>query len=133
LNRYQWDINRIWFSIKVLNKYQNKSKTKNTQTNKEKTKQNVNNKNKAKIIIHTDFQGYSKCRKNILWLFFVWLFFYRRNTYLRYYIEHRHYFNINSIQSMISVKFSKKKRKQFGKLFSWTDFAIQLRCCWTQA
>ena len=31
-------------------------------------------------------------------------FFYRRNTYLRYYIEHRHYININSIQSMISKK-----------------------------
>jgi hypothetical protein len=46
----------MWFSIKVLNKYQNKKKTKNTQTNKEKTKQNV--KNKAKIIIHTlTFRG----------------------------------------------------------------------------
>ena len=53
------DINRIWFSIKVLNKYQNKNKTKkNTQTNKEKTKQNVKNKNKAKISIHTlTFRG----------------------------------------------------------------------------
>jgi hypothetical protein len=39
-----------------------------------------------------------------LWLFFMRLFFYRRNTYLRYYIEHRHYIIINSIQSMISNK-----------------------------
>ena len=30
--------------------------------------------------------------------------FYRRNTYLRYYIEHVHYINIISIQSMISKK-----------------------------
>jgi hypothetical protein len=53
LNTYQWEINRIWFSIKVLNKYQNKSKT-----NKEKTKQNVKNKNKTKIIIHSvTFRG----------------------------------------------------------------------------
>jgi hypothetical protein len=29
---------------------------------------------------------------------------YRRNTYLRYYIEHRHYININSIQSMMNKK-----------------------------
>ena len=46
--------------MKVLNKYQNKNKTKKktTQTNKEKTKQNVKNKNKAKIIIHTlTFRG----------------------------------------------------------------------------
>jgi hypothetical protein len=39
-----------------------------------------------------------------LWLFFLWLFFYRRNTYLRYYIEDRHFININSMQSMISNK-----------------------------
>jgi hypothetical protein len=25
-----------------------------------------------------------------------------------------------------------KKGKQFGLLFSWTDFAMQLRYCWTQ-
>ena len=55
MGEYQWV--KFWFSIKVLNKYQNKNKTKNTQTNKEKTKQNVKNKNKAKIIIHTDFSG----------------------------------------------------------------------------
>jgi hypothetical protein len=58
---------------------------------------------------HWDFPGYSKCGNNILWLFF-----YRRNTYLRYYIEHKHYIIINSIQSMISKKswtyhFPKKK------------------------
>jgi hypothetical protein len=51
--------------------------------------------------------------------FFPVSLFYRRNTYLRYYIEHRHFININSIQ--------------FGLLFSWTDIVIQLRCCWTQA
>jgi uncharacterized protein YxeA len=89
---------RSWINIKT------KTRQKNTQTNKEKTKQNVKNKNKTKIIIHTDFPGYSKCGKNLLWLFFLWLFFYRRNTYLRYYIEHRHFININSIQSMISNK-----------------------------
>jgi hypothetical protein len=40
---------------------------------------------------------------------------YRRNTYLRYYIGHRHCLNINSIQSIISkivnVKFSQKKKE----------------------
>ena len=89
---------RSWINIKT------KTKQKNIQTNKEKTKQNVKNKNKAKIILHTDFSGYSKCGKKLLWLFFLWLFFYRRNIYLRYYIEHRHFININSIQSMISNK-----------------------------
>ena len=46
----------MWFSIKVLNKYQNKNKTKNTQTNKEKTKQNVKNKSKNNYT-HSDFSG----------------------------------------------------------------------------
>ena len=53
---------RPWINIKAKTKQK-------TQTNKEKTKQNVKNKNKAKIIIHTDFPGYSKCGKNILLLF----------------------------------------------------------------
>ena len=127
---------RSWINIKT------KTKQKNTQTNKEKTKpkrqkpkQNKNN------YAHCDFPGYTKCGKNILWLFSLWFFFYRRNTYLRYYIEHRHYININSIhavndkQKIVNVKFPpppKKKGKQFGLLFSWTDFAMQLQYCWTQ-
>ena len=117
---------RSWINIKA------KTKEKNTQTNKEKTKQNVKNKNKTKIIIHTvTFWGIVNVEKNILWLFFLWFFFCRRSTYLRYYIEHRLYININSIQSM-NVKFSQEKGKQFVLLFSWTDFAIQLQYCWTQ-
>ena len=32
----------------------------------------------------------------------------------------------------MNVKFYPKKGKQFGLLFSWTDFAMQLRYCWTQ-
>ena len=40
-------------------------------------------------------------KKYIVTFFPVTFFFYRRNTY---YIEHRHYININSIQSMISKK-----------------------------
>ena len=51
---------RSWINIKT------KTKQKNTQTNKEKTKQNVNKKNDY---AHYDFPGYSKCGKNILWLF----------------------------------------------------------------
>ena len=69
------------------------------------------------------------------WLILTAKNLYRRNTYIRYYIEHRHYININSIvndkQKIVNVKFSKKKGKQFGLLFSWTDFAIQLWYCWT--
>ena len=91
---------RSWINIKT------KTKQKNTQTNKEKTKpkrqkpkQNKNN------YAHCDFPGYSKCGKNIYCDFFSGdFFFYRRNTYLRYYIEHRHYIYINSIQSMMSNK-----------------------------
>jgi uncharacterized protein YxeA len=71
-----------------------------------KKKQNKTSKTKTKQNNYTncDFPGYSKCGKNILWLFSCDFFFYRRNTYLIYYIEHRHYININSIQSMISKK-----------------------------
>ena len=122
---------RSWINIKT------NTKQKNTQTNKEKTNQNVKNKYKTKIIIHTvTFRGILNVEKNILWLFFLWFFSYRRNTYLRYYIEHRHYININSIQSMISKNRDRKilpnKGEQFGLLFSWMDFALQLRYCWTQ-
>ena len=35
-------------------------------------------------------------------------------------------------EKIVTLKFSKKKEKQFGVLFSWTDFSIQLRYCWTQ-
>ena len=85
---------RSWIDIKT------KTRQKNTQTNKEKTKQNVKNKNKAIIIIHTlTFRGIVNVEK-----IYCDFFFYRRNTYLRYYIEHRHFININSIQSMISNK-----------------------------
>jgi hypothetical protein len=71
-----------------------------------KKKQNKTYKTKTKQNNYTncDFPGYSKCGKNILWLFFLWFCFYRRNTYVIYYIEHRHYININSIQSMIGKK-----------------------------
>jgi hypothetical protein len=87
-----------WINIKT------KTKQKNTQTNKEKTKQNVKNKSKTKIIIHTvTFRGIVNVEK-IYCDFFSCFFFYRRNTYLRYYIKHRHYININSIQSIISNK-----------------------------
>ena len=87
---------RSWINIKT------KTKQKNTQTNKRKNKtkrQKQKQKQNKNNYTHYDFPGYSKCGKNILWLF-LWLFFYRRNTYLRYYIEH--YINMNSIQSMIS-------------------------------
>ena len=55
--------------MKVLNKYQNKNKTKkHTQTNKTKTKKNV--KNKTKIIIHTvSFRGMVYVEKNYCDLF----------------------------------------------------------------
>jgi hypothetical protein len=89
---------RSWINIKT------KTKQKNTQTNKETTIQNVKNKNKSKIIIHTvTFRGIVNVEK-IYCDFFSCDFFYRSNTYLRYYIEHRHYININSIQWMISNK-----------------------------
>jgi hypothetical protein len=64
----------MWFSIKVLNKYQNKNKTKkHTQTNKKKTKKNV--KNKTKTIIHTvTFRGMVYVEKNYCDLFPVIFF-----------------------------------------------------------
>ena len=95
-----------------INSKQKKNKKK-TKTKNKKKEQKTKNKNKSKRqkhnqsknnYTHCDFPGYSKCGKNILWLFSCYFFFYRRNTYLRYYIEHRHYININSIQSMISKK-----------------------------
>jgi exopolysaccharide biosynthesis predicted pyruvyltransferase EpsI len=64
----------------VLNKYLDQKKTKKTtQTNKEKTKQNV--KNKTKIIIHTDFPGYSKCGKKYIVTFFPVTFFSAETTH----------------------------------------------------
>ena len=63
----------MWFSIKVLNKYQNKNKTKkNTQTNKEKTKRQKQSKNNY---TRSDFSGYSKCGKKIIVTFFSVTFF----------------------------------------------------------
>ena len=110
LNTYQWDINRIWFSIKVLNKYKNKTKK---HTNKQR--KNVKNKNKTKIIIHTvTFLGIVNVEKIYCDFFSCDFFFYRLNTYLRYYIEHRHYININSIvndkKKIVNVKFPQKRK-----------------------
>ena len=89
-------------SIEFGSQSKQKQNTK-TQTNKEKKpKQNVKNKNKTKIIIHTvTYRGIVNVEK-IYCDFFSCDFLHRRNTYLRYYIEHRYYININSIQSMIS-------------------------------
>ena len=55
----------MWFSIKVLNKYQNKNKTKkHTQTNKKQNKKKRQKQNKNNYT-HCDFPGYSKYGKNI--------------------------------------------------------------------
>jgi hypothetical protein len=59
--------------------------------------------NQIRLMYHW-YVWYSKCGKHIPRPFFLWIFFYRRNTYLRYYIEHRYSININSIQSMINNK-----------------------------
>ena len=113
----------MWFSIKVLNKnIKTKTKQKNTHKQIKKNKKK-NVKNKTKIIIHTvTFRGIVNVEKIYCDFCFSGFFFYRRNTYLRYYIEHRHYININSIvndkQKVVNVKFSKKKGKQFGLLLS---------------
>ena len=138
MNTGQWDINRIWFSIKVLNKYQNKNKTKNTQTNEEKTKQNVKNKNKTKIILHTvTFQGIVNVEK-IYCDFFSVNFFSTDATHTYDIILNTDTISIFIPYSQWKAKirerkiFQKKKGKQFGLLFSWTDLAIQLRYCWTQ-
>ena len=48
----------MWFSIKVLNKYQNKNKTKKAHKQIKRKQKYVKNKNKTKIIIHTvTFRG----------------------------------------------------------------------------
>ena len=55
-----------------MNKYKKKQKkqTKNTQTNKDKIKKKRQKQKQNKYnYAHCDFPGYSKCGKNILWLF----------------------------------------------------------------
>jgi hypothetical protein len=98
------------FSIKVLNKYQNKNKTKkNAQTNKEKTKQNVKNKNKAKIIIHTlTFRGIVNVEK-IYCDFFSCYFFSTDATHTYDIILNRHFINI-------ACKFNKPCEVEITKL-----------------
>jgi hypothetical protein len=39
---------------------------------------------------------------------------------------------VNDERKIVNVKYSPRKGKQFGSLFSWTDFAMQLRYCWAQ-
>ena len=114
MNTYQWDSNRIWFSIKVLNKYQSKNKIKITQRNKEKSKQNVKNKNKTKIIIHCDFLGYSKCWK-IFWDFFSCDVFFLLTQHIHtilYWTQTLYQYEfhtVNDKQYIVNVKFSPKK------------------------
>ena len=59
-------MNRICFSIKVLNKYKKKTQ-KNTQTNKDENKTKRQKQKQSKNnYAHCDFPRYSKCGKNIL-------------------------------------------------------------------
>jgi exopolysaccharide biosynthesis predicted pyruvyltransferase EpsI len=63
-----------------LNKYQDKNKTKKAHKQIKK-KQTKTSKTKTKIIIHTDFPGYSKCGKKYIVTFFPVTFFSAETTH----------------------------------------------------